>query len=178
MELRRLHHDEGAAVAAMVGRVFTASAGETEGRLVGGLAADLLGSAAGDDVQGYVAVAGGRIIGALFFSRLTFDTPVDVRILAPVAVDTEHQRQGVGRALIAYGLREMARQGVSFVVTYGDSAQYAKSGFRSLSPDAVEPPHALSQPVGWLGQSLTGDSAAPVLGGCRCVKALDNPVYW
>ncbi|CAD7778098.1 MAG: hypothetical protein KIIPBIDF_00975 [Candidatus Methanoperedenaceae archaeon GB50] len=57
-------------------------------------------------------------------------------MLAPVAVSTEHQRKGIGQALINYGLDELKKRSVSIVVTYGDpsfySADFVKigAGFR------------------------------------------------
>jgi predicted N-acetyltransferase YhbS len=109
---------------------------------------------------------------------LTFEHDINVFILAPVAVHADHQGMGIGRALITHGLRELEKHGVRFVTTYGDPSFYSKVGFRSISPKAIEPPLPLSQPEGWLGQSLTDEPVETISGHCTCVKALDNPVYW
>ena len=121
---------------------------------------------------------GGRIVGAIFFSRLTYPDHPEVYILAAVAVHSDFQRQGIGRALIARGLAAMKQQGAVFAATYGDPAFYGKLGFRRLGPDVIAAPCPLSQPEGWLGQSLTGEPVEKIPGSCSCVQALDNPAYW
>jgi predicted N-acetyltransferase YhbS len=85
---------------------------------------------------------------------------------------------GIGQALIAHGLQEMEERGVEVVTTYGDPAFYSKVGFHPLSQDVIEAPYELSQPEGWLGQSLSQDAIEPIPGHCSCVKALDDPAYW
>ena len=103
---------------------------------------------------------------------------MDVFILAPVAVLTNRQGMGIGQALITYGLHEMEKRGVAFVTTYGNPAFYSKVGFHPILQNAIEAPYPLSQPEGWLGQSLTDEPIEAIPGHCKCVNALDNPVYW
>lgn len=178
MEFRPLEPNDALVIEALFVSVFSESADEQEGGLVGGLAKKLVACTGGRDVYGFAAVKQDRIVGAICFSRLTFDEPLDAFILAPVAVHGGHQRTGIGQSLIAHGLRQMARHGVSFVVTYGDPAFYMKVGFHPLSTDVVQPPYKLSQPEGWLGQSLSHDSLISMHGRCSCVEALDDPTYW
>lgn len=85
---------------------------------------------------------------------------------------------GIGQGLINHDLRELKRRGVEIVTTYGDPSFYSKVGFRPLSQGVIRAPHELTQPEGWLGQSLAGDSINTVLGRCSCVDALDDPAYW
>jgi predicted N-acetyltransferase YhbS len=85
---------------------------------------------------------------------------------------------GIGQNLIDHGLKELKRRGARIVITYGDPAFYSKVGFRPISEDVIRAPFKLSQPEGWLGQSLTDDSIEAIPGPCSCVKALDNPAYW
>jgi putative acetyltransferase len=125
-----------------------------------------------------VAVDGEPLVGAIFFSRLSFEQDEAAFILSPVAVHVDYQGQGVGQRLITHGLGAIKKAGVRLVTTYGDPAFYSKVGFRPLSQEIIKAPHRLSQPEGWLGQSLTDDPIAPIPGGCRCVAALDNPAYW
>ena len=158
--------------------VFTASAGVQEGAHVGDLARDLMAGTDARDLHGFVAVEAERIVGAIFFSRLRFRAALAVFLLAPVAVATECQGRGIGQALIRHGLEQLRQIGVQVAITYGDPDFYTKVGFAPLSPALIEPPLALSQPHGWLGQSLIGQPLAAIAGGSRCVPALDNPVYW
>ena len=178
MEFRAHKPSDSSAIEDLFASVFTASEGEQEGALIGNLAKELMASTNSRDLYGFVAVDGRQLVGAIFFSRLTFEQGINVFILAPVAVDADHQGMGIGQALITHGLREMEKQGVRFVTTYGDPAFYSKVGFHPISQDAIEAPLQLSQPEGWLGQSLTDEPLETIPGHCACVKALNNPAYW
>ena len=178
MELRSHKPTDSSAIETLFCSVFSDSEGEQEGALIGKLAKELVASTDSRDLYGFVALDEERMVGAIFFSRLIFEKGIDAFILAPVAVATEYQGRGIGQALITHGLRELKKRGVEIVTTYGDPAFYSKVGFQPLSRDVIEAPLALSQPEGWLGQSLTADSIKPIPGRCSCVKALDNPAYW
>ena len=169
---------DASAIEALFLSVFTKSENVAEGALVGTLARDLIANTKTEDIFGFVAVDGEEIVGAIFFSRLTVEKPIDIFILSPVAVRSDCQGQGVGQELITYGLREMKTRGVKFVATYGDPAFYVKIGFTPLSEKILKAPLKLSRPEGWLGQTLTGDSLEAIPGTCSCVSALDNPAYW
>lgn len=178
MPFPSLKPENASEIEALFDSVFSESAGPAEGALIGGLAKQLAFCIHDGDVCGFSAVERDQLIGAVFFSRLTFDNPLDAYILAPMAVDCDHQGAGVGKALITHGLHELAGRGVRLVVTYGDPAFYAKVGFRPISPYVIQPPYELSQPEGWLGQSLGGESLQALAGRCSCVKALRNQAYW
>ena len=158
--------------------VFAESEGESEGALIGNLSRELILGTDERDLFGYVAVDKERIIGSIFFSRLTFEKDIDVFILAPVATHSDYQGKGIGQDLIKHGLRELKRSGVQIVTTYGDPAFYSKVGFSPLSQDVITAPLELSQPEGWLGLSLRDGSIESIPGSCSCVKAFNNPAYW
>lgn len=162
----------------LIDSVFTKSESEREGALISNLAKEMMANTSSQDLHGFVADDDGKIIGTIFFSRLTFQKDIDVFILAPVAVHADRQGLGIGRALITHGLREMEKRRIRFVITYGDPAFYSKVGFHHISQKAIEAPHPLSQPEGWLGQTLADEQIETIPGPCTCVKALDNPAYW
>lgn len=179
MESRPYNPSDVSAIEDLFISVFTRSEGEKEGVLIGNLAKDLIASTDSQDLSGFVAVDREKIVGSIFFSRLTFEQrAIDVFLLAPVAVHSDHQGMGIGQGLITHGLQEMKKSGVKFVITYGDPAFYSKVGFQPLSQDVVAAPLKLSQPEGWLGQSLTDDPIEVIPGPCSCVQALHNPAYW
>ena len=157
---------------------FSASAGESEGAIVGGLAAELMRSTGKADLYGFVARDGVDLVGSILFSRMWFEREIDAFILAPVATRTDHQRQGVGQKLINFGLNVLKEDNVELVVTYGDPRFYSKVGFRVVSENRIPPPFKLSQPEGWMAQSLVGDLIDPIKGKSRCVEALNKPEYW
>lgn len=158
--------------------VFTESEGPEEGRLISGLVLDLLNTTKSQDVFGFVAGEGEQITGGLFFTRLHFDEPIEVFILSPVAVKTECQGKGIGQKLINYGLEQLRDKGVRLVFTYGDPGFYSKVGFKQITEKVVQAPIPLSQPEGWLCQSLDGNEIKPVSGRPCCVEALNKPGYW
>jgi len=178
MDFRAYKPSDSPAIEGLFVSVFSKSEGEQEGALIGNLVKEMIASTDSRDLHGFVAVDGKQIVGAIFFSRLTFEKDIDVFILAPVAVHSDHQGMGIGQALITHGLQEMQKKGVNFVTTYGDPSFYSKVGFHPISQDVIAPPLELSQPEGWLGQPLTDEPIERIPGNCTCVRALDNPAYW
>ena len=159
-------------------KTFSDSEGETEGVLIGNLTDDLVSGTDSEDLYGFVAVEENRIIGSIFFSRLRFQQDDNIFLLAPVAVLTGYQGQGIGQKLINYGLQKLKAKAVSLVITYGDPAFYSKVGFSQITEETIKPPLPLSLPHGWQAQSLTGDEIKPLDGSPSCVKAFDNPALW
>ena len=159
--------------------VFTASEGVKEGTLIGDLARNLLAGADDEDLFVFPAEEAGLIVGAIVFSRLTYDADErTVFVLAPVAVATAQQGKGIGQRLIAHGLAALRDAGVDVAVTYGDPAYYGKVGFRPINETFASAPFTLKHPEGWLGQSLTAEELTPLRGMARCVEALNDPVFW
>ena len=99
-------------------------------------------------------------------------------MLAPVAVSTKHQCQGVGQALIKYGLNVLKKRSVAVVITYGYPSFYSKVRFQALSENIIQAPLKLSMPEGWLGQSLTEQPIPTINERPTCVKEFNDPVYW
>jgi putative acetyltransferase len=158
--------------------VFTSSEGENEGKLIGNLSSQLAANIDNDETICFGVYEHEMLIGSIFFTRLQFSKPIQVFMLAPVAVSTEHQGKGIGQALISYGLNELRKRSVNVAVTYGDPAFYSKVGFQALSENVIQAPLKLSMPFGWLGQSLTGEPIPTINERPVCVKEFNDPVYW
>ena len=179
MEFKTFNPRDALAVENLFYTVFSHSEGEQEGNLVGQLARELMSTTDKQDLYGYVAVENGHLLGAIFFSRLTFESGIEAFVLSPVAVHSDYQRTGIGQGLINHGLQQLRNAGVDLVITYGDPDYYIKVGFKPLSQKVIQPPHELSQPRGWIGQSLKGSLAdSTAQGVCRCVHALNDKSYW
>ncbi|MCB1788614.1 MAG: N-acetyltransferase [Gammaproteobacteria bacterium] len=178
MKFRQGAKNDSKAIAQLFASVFTDSDGDDEGLLISQLAAGLFESTDEQDLYNFVAVDVGRIVGSIFFSRVTVEHGLDAFILAPVAVLSDRQGEGIGQGLINHGLGELRRRGVSLVLTYGDPRFYRKVGFHHVSPEILKPPFELTQPEGWLGQSLVDDPIEAFSGRLTCVEALSSPVYW
>jgi predicted N-acetyltransferase YhbS len=157
---------------------FGTSEGADEGVLIGSLVAKLSAGIDGDEICCFGALDNERLVGAIFFTMLQFEDQAPIYMLAPVAVATGHQKSGIGKALIRHGLQELANQGVSVVVTYGDPAYYGKFGFKPLSETVLKAPLDLSMPHGWLGQSLTEEPIRARTDRPKCVEAFRDPAYW
>lgn len=179
MELSRTYEGRERALVDFFTTTFTASEGAEEGAAVGGLMERLLAETAPDDLRVFIATEADAIIGAAIFSRLTFaGDDRTVFILAPMAVATARQKQGVGQSLLRHALTRLRDAGVDVAVTYGDPAFYRKVGFAPMSETEVPAPAPLSRPEGWLGQTLAGGEALRLAGPCACVAALDDPAVW
>ncbi|MAT71374.1 MAG: GNAT family N-acetyltransferase [Planctomycetaceae bacterium] len=178
MQYRRHTQSDVPAIVQLFTSVFADAEGDAEGELIGRLAKDLFEQTDQRDLFNFVAASQGEIVGSIFFTRLTFQASGPVFLLAPVAVRTDKQGQGVGQALIRHGLQAVREQGVVAALTYGDPRFYTKVGFRGISEQTIAAPYELSQPEGWLGQSLAGTSLETLAGKCACVEAFREPDYW
>jgi len=96
------------------------------------LVADLRRSLVTEPGLSLVAVDGDEVVGHVLFTRNLLDAPprlVDVQVLSPLAVHPDHQRHGVGAALIERGVAELDDRGVPAVFLEGDPAYYRRNGF-------------------------------------------------
>ena len=82
-----------------------------------------------------VADAGDRVVGHLMLTPVTVDGHPSLRAmgLAPMAVLPEHQRAGVGSALVREGLDRCRALGIELVVVLGHPAYYPRFGFAPAS---------------------------------------------
>ena len=159
-------------------RVFSDSEGQEEGSLIGSLVLDIMTSTGAQDIYGFIATENDQIIGSIFFTRLAFENSENAFILSPVAIHTNHQGKGIGQNLINFGIKHLKENGIRLAFTYGDPNFYSKVGFRCITETIAKAPFELSQPEGWLCQSLVGDEIKPIAGNSRCVEALNKAEYW
>jgi putative acetyltransferase len=178
MHLSSYNPDQAEEIKSLFTQVFSDSEGAAEGLLIGNLAAELMTATAPQDLYGFVALEQKKIVGCIFFSRLTFESGIRAFILSPVAVHTDHQGQGISQQLINYGLQKLKEAGVALVMTYGDPNFYVKVGFHPIKEETIKAPLPLTYPEGWLGQALIGNAVEPIADQPTCVKALNKPEYW
>lgn len=89
-----------------------------------------------DEILSLVAISDNRVIGHIFFSPVTIETPtgpVTGMGLAPMAVLPEFQTQGVGTMLVHEGLRILKERAYPFVVVLGHANYYPRFGFKRAS---------------------------------------------
>lgn len=157
----------------------TAASADAEGALVGGLVRHHLTGTPPVDMYVFPAIEHDALAGVAVFTRLRYaDDPRVAFILSPMAVATRRRRQGIGQGLLRHALAELRVAGVDGVMTYGDPAFYGRVGCAPVSDAVVPAPLPLSQPMGWIGQSLTGHPLTQVRGPATRVAALRDPRFW
>jgi putative acetyltransferase len=62
--------------------------------------------------------------------------------LAPLSVDPDHQKQGVGGGLVMQGLKQCRDQGLQVVLVLGDPAYYGRFGFSATLAEGLASPFA------------------------------------
>ena len=166
------------AIADLFKATFTASEGVEEGTLIGALAYSLMAETPPDDLRVVTAWDGSALVGAIMFTRLTYDDPRTVYLLAPVAVATDRQGEGIGQKLITHGLQLLRNEGVNIAVTYGDPAFYRRVGFKCVTEAIIPAPYKLQFPEGWQAQSLDDKAITNLSGPADCVAGFDDPKLW
>jgi len=81
-----------------------------------------------------VAETDGHIVGHALFSPFEFSvlgSRLSGVLLAPIAVKTDYQRQGIGKMLIEEGHRRAANKGHAFSLLCGHPSYYPRFGYRT-----------------------------------------------
>ncbi|SDZ16520.1 putative acetyltransferase [Jannaschia faecimaris] len=125
------------------------------------LTGTLIALLAGDwPVMSLVAAPSSRIFGHILFTRCgTGQGDRDGTLLAPLAVDPEHQGRGIGTALVQDAFSRLTADGVRQVFVLGDPGYYARFGF--AAEDRVVPPYPLPSEwaAAWQSRCLEGAAA-------------------
>lgn len=90
-----------------------------------------------------VAVLEGEIVGHILFSPIRIETvegSIPVISLAPMAVLPDHQNQGIGSALVRWGLETCRNLGHRIVIVLGHPDFYPRFGFSAEMAKGLEGP--------------------------------------
>ncbi len=123
-----------------------------------GLVAELLTN---EHVLSLVAIKREHVIAHAAFSHCSSTTaPVKLALLGPIAVHPDHQRDGLGKALIEDGARRLNDQGVNELLVLGDPDYYRHRGFDA--PASISTPYPLKPEwaEAWRSRLLNGDERA------------------
>ena len=152
---------------------------EGERDLVSALAARLLTEETQPPTLSLVAEKDGRVVGHIAFSPVKIgETETSAFLLAPLAVDPDEQKSGVGSKLVEFGIETLRNAKVSLLFVYGDPAYYGRFGFEDDLAAGFPPPHPLEFPFGWLARSLAEGSPPEPPRPITCVPALSDPALW
>jgi putative acetyltransferase len=105
-----------------------------------------------------VAARDDEIDGHVFYSRARLNSGLEVLALAPMAVLPEHQRSGVGSALVTESLRRAAETSFPLVIVLGHAEYYPRFGFEPARPLGIEAPFEVP-PEAWMAYRLPAYSA-------------------
>lgn len=99
------------------------------------------------DAVSLVAVVGDDVVGHVLFTSVRIvdgNQRTTVAIgLGPLAVLPEHQRRGIGSALVRAGLDACRRLGHAVVVVLGHPAYYQRFGFVPARPKGIQYEHVV-----------------------------------
>jgi len=157
--------------------------GEEEGQAVVGLVCGLLDDETARPLLSLVAEMEGRIVGHVLFSSVRVQSKgqsVPAQILAPLAVSKDHQRKGVGGALINEGLRQLAASEVELIFVLGHPGYYPRFGFRPAGTLGFEAPYPIpaEHEAAWMVRELKAGVIGSVRGKIRCATTLEQPQHW
>jgi predicted N-acetyltransferase YhbS len=157
--------------------------GEAEGPVIAKLVDEMLGDASGEPMLSLIAESDGELVGHLLFTSASIEPDhgqVSARILAPLAVVQNRQRQGIGGRLIEIGLRVLEESGVDLVFVLGYPDYYSRFGFRPAGVQGLQATYPIppQNADAWMVTELTPGMIENCKGTVRCSKALDHPKYW
>ena len=100
-----------------------------------------------------MATRDNQIAGHVFYSRARLDSGPEVLALAPMGVLPEHQRTGVGSALITESLQHAAGTSFPLVIVLGHAGYYPRFGFEPATPLGIEAPFEVPAEA-WMARRL------------------------
>ena len=98
-------------------------------------------------VVSLVAEDNGEVVGHIMFSPVFLSGYPNLKVmgLAPMAVVPEHQRKGIGSALIRAGLEQCKQLGFTAVVVLGHPVYYPRFGFSPSSRFGIDSEYEVSE---------------------------------
>jgi len=96
-----------------------------------------------------VAEDNGEIVGHIMFSPVSLSGHPNLKVmgLAPMAVAPEHQRKGIGSALVRAGLEQCKELGFTAVVVIGHPEYYPRFGFSPSSRFGIDSEYEVPEEV-------------------------------
>lgn len=107
-----------------------------------------------------VAEKDGDIMGHILLSYVTLRGKEEtaVLLLSPLGVRPDHQRLGIGTALVRAALKVAEARKEPLVVVEGVPSYYPRLGFERARPRGIEPPHLKIPDEAWMVRPLSAYS--------------------
>ncbi len=86
-----------------------------------------------------VAVIDNKIVGHIMFTKVKLGDRIELA-LAPLSIDPDHQRQGIGMALMNEGHKIAKDLGYEFSIVLGSDKYYPKVGYKQASEFGISAP--------------------------------------
>lgn len=164
-------------------KIHTRAFGDEKGPEIAALVNGLFDDTTAAPLLSLVAVENDQLVGHILFTKAVLkgaNTPVSIRLLAPLAVLPEAQAQGVGRKLIKKGLNQLRDTGVDLVFVLGHPDYYPRCGFTTAGMLGFEAPYPIpdEHAGAWMVQALKDGVIGRVKGKVQCSEVLDQPQHW
>lgn len=146
------------------------------------LTKEILEDPSAKPVLSLIALIEDQPAGHILFSKAHILGNLDLAVyfLAPLAVISKFQRQGVGGSLIKKGLVLLEKSGVDLVFVVGHPTYYPRYGFTPARKIGFEPTYPMPKEVAdaWMVQVLKPGLIGSVSGKVVCCDALNKPGLW
>jgi putative acetyltransferase len=97
-----------------------------------------------------IAVENQQVLGHILFSRIVLEAPqqtIPALVLAPLAVISSRQHQGIGSKLIQAGLSKCCELDHAIVIVIGEPNYYQRFGFQTASEFGLQSSLSIPDPV-------------------------------
>jgi len=160
--------------------VIKTSFSTEENKLISILVRELSDEISTPPVKSFIVEIDDKIIGYVSFSPIFFklNTNISGYILAPLAVSSNNQNQGIGTQIVNFGISELTKIGIHVLLVYGDPGYYKRFGFNEDIGKSFVPQYTLKYPFGWLGIKLNNYSDPKSAIEFECIDALNKPELW
>ena len=157
--------------------------GSEKGDEIAKLVDDLLEDETAKPILSLVATEGDIMRGHVLFTKVKIAgarTPINAQILAPLAIQPDSQKKGVGQLLINEGLRHLKQKGVELVFVLGHPTYYPRCGFAPAGIQGFEAPYPIpdEHAGAWMVLELNGNHLGKARGKIQCSKVLNEPQHW
>jgi predicted N-acetyltransferase YhbS len=179
LKIRRSTESDRSAITA----IHLSAFGQEQGQEIVELVKGLLGDVTAKPLLSLVVETEGKLVGHVLFTSAKLQPEgqeVSIRILAPLAISSDFQGQGIGGVLIREGLKQLAQSGVDLVFVLGHPGYYPKFGFQTAGVLGFEAPYPIpsEHADAWMVQEMKAGIIGSVKGRIQCSEVLNQPQHW